>query len=88
MANLQQRNQGNPGNPSDPGNMDGDGNPAAAQAAFAAGLVLPGQLLTPPVFDGERGEGVHKLARSHRKCITNLQLGSGRAKTKGGPQDY
>ena len=50
-------NPANPNNPADPGNLDGDANPGAAQAAAAAGLVLPGQLVTLPVFDGEQGEG-------------------------------
>ena len=48
-----QGNPANPNNPADPGNLDGDANPGAAQAAAAAGLVLPGQLVTLPVFDGE-----------------------------------
>ena len=55
--NQQQGNQANPVNPADPGNLDGDGNPEATQAVVAAGLVLPGQLVTLPVFDSERGEG-------------------------------
>ena len=41
----------NPGNHADPENLDGDGNSGAAQAVVAAGLVLPGQLVTLPVFD-------------------------------------
>ena len=55
-----QDNPANPNNPADPGNLDGDANPGAAQAAAAAGLVLPGQLVTLPVFDGERGKGFVK----------------------------
>ena len=50
-------NPANPNNPANPGNLDGDANPGAAQAAAAAGLVLPGQLVTLPVFDFKRGEG-------------------------------
>lgn len=55
MAYHQQGNQGNPGNPADSGNLDGIGNPASAQAAIAAGLVLSGQLVLLPVFDRDRG---------------------------------
>ena len=55
--NMNQPNQANPGNPADPGNLHGDGNPGATLAAVAAVLVLPGQLVTLPMFDGERGEG-------------------------------
>ena len=65
-------NPANPSNPADPGNLDGDANPGAAQAATAAGLVLPGQLVTLPVFDGEQGEGFVNWLRNHRKRPTNL----------------
>ena len=83
-------NPANPNNPADPGNLDGDANAGAAQAAAAAGLVLPGQLVTLPVFDGKRGEGfvnwleaIENAQRTYNWAPNSLvQV----AKTKGGPK--
>ena len=79
----------NPQNPADPGNLDVDAN-AGAQAAAAAGLVLPGQLVTLPVFDGERGEGfvnwleaIENAQRTYNWAADYLVKV---AKTKGGPK--
>ena len=80
----------NPNNPADPGNLDGDDNAGAAQAAAAAGLVLPGQLVTLPVVDGERVEGfvnwleaIENAQRIYNWAANSLvQV----AKTKGGPK--
>ena len=82
--------QANPQNPADPGNLDGDANQGAAQAAAAAGLVLPGQLVTLPVFDGERGEGFVNWLEAIKNAQQTYNWAPDSlvqvAKTKGGPK--
>ena len=61
-----------------------------AQTAAAAGLVLPGQLVTLPVFDREQGEGfVNWLEAIENAQRTNNWAPNAlvqAAKTKGGPK--
>ena len=90
MDGQGQGNLPNPNNPADPENLDGNGNPGAAQAAVAAGFVLPGQLVTLPVFNEERREGfvdwleaIENIQRTYNWAPNALvQV----AETKGGPK--